>query len=424
MTGRVSLAALDFPSPKVGPASEPVDSWYRYYAGYSKSFIDYTLSTLAPRARSVLDPWNGTGTTTVVAAGRRIKAFGYDINPALVLIARARLLDAGVMGSINALTTDIVQHARPVRLRDDPLHFWFSPTAAAHLRGLQMSTHRLLVDSTNAAPSSLISTRSMSTLAAFFYVALFRTIRILIAPTAGTNPTWWKEPAEDGKLRPTRRHIVAAFSDAATELGRGLHGARLDVAVDVTLDVADSRDLPLPDQAINAVITSPPYCTRIDYAVATRPELSVLYYSDDQVSDLRAAMVGTPTMTHESAHPEAWGTAATQFLQAVAAHGSRASATYYLKYYQQYYAGIWVSLHELRRVTRPGAPCVLVAQDTFYKELLNDTPGIMLEMAQAAGFSERTRYDFVVPRTKAGMNPKARQYRKSSAATESILVLR
>ena len=102
----------------------------------------------------------------------------------------------------------------------------------------------------------------------------------------------------------------------------------------------------------------------------------------------------------------------------------RASATYYLKYYQQYYAGIWFSLHELRRVTRPGAPCVLVAQDTFYKELLNDTPGIMLEMAQAAGFSERTRYHFVVPRTKAGMNPKARQYRKSSAATESILVLR
>ena len=88
MTDKRSPAALDFPNPKVGPTSEPVDSWYRYYAGYSSPFVDYTLGTLAPRAKSILDPWNGTGTTTVLAASRRIKAFGYDINPALVVVAR------------------------------------------------------------------------------------------------------------------------------------------------------------------------------------------------------------------------------------------------------------------------------------------------------------------------------------------------
>jgi hypothetical protein len=424
MTDRRSSAALDFPSPKVGPTSEPVDSWYRYYAGYSSPFVDYTLSTLAPRAKSILDPWNGTGTTTVLAAGRRIRARGYDINPALVVVARARLLDTGVMGSISALTEDIVQHARPVRRLDDPLCFWFSPMAAAHLRGLQMSAHRLLVDSADSASAPLHSVRSMSTLAAFFYVALFRTVRILISPTAGTNPTWWKEPAADAKLRPTRRGIVTVFTGAATELGRGLHGSRLDLAVDVTIDIGDSRALPLPDNVVDAVISSPPYCTRIDYAVATRPELSVLGFAGDRIRDLRATMVGTPTMTHETVDPDNWGVTATKFLDAVAGHRSRASASYYLKYYQQYYAGMWASLHELRRVTRPGAPCVLVVQDTFYKDLLNDTPGILLEMAEAAGFAERTRHDFAVPRTKAGMNPKARQYRSSSAATESVIVLR
>lgn len=424
MTDKRSPAALDFPNPKVGPTSEPVDSWYRYYAGYSSPFVDYTLGTLAPRAKSILDPWNGTGTTTVLAASRRIKAFGYDINPALVVVARARLLDAGVMGSISALTTDIIEHAQPVRLPEDPLRFWLSPTAAAHVRGLQMSVHRLLVDSSDSAGAPLLTVRSMSTLAAFFYVALFRTVRLLIAPTAGTNPTWWKRPAADAKLRPTRREIIKVFRGAATELGQGLHGSRLDLAIDVMLDIADSRALPLPDNAVDAVISSPPYCTRIDYAVATRPELSVLGYTDDRVSDLRATMVGTPTITHETVGSDKWGATAIQFLEAVAAHNSRASASYYLKYYQQYYAGMWTSLHELRRVTRPGAPCVLVVQDTFYKELLNDTPGILLEMAEAAGFSERSRHDFAVPRTKAGMNPKARQYRASSAATESVLVLR
>lgn len=70
------------------------------------------MSALAPRAKVILDPWNGTGTTTVLAASRHIKAFGYDPNPALVIIARARLLGAGVMGSINALAADIL-HQTP-----------------------------------------------------------------------------------------------------------------------------------------------------------------------------------------------------------------------------------------------------------------------------------------------------------------------
>ena len=38
MTDKRSPAALDFPNPKVGPTSEPVDSWYRYYADYHPSW--------------------------------------------------------------------------------------------------------------------------------------------------------------------------------------------------------------------------------------------------------------------------------------------------------------------------------------------------------------------------------------------------
>ena len=43
----------------------------------------------------------------------------------------------------------------------------------------------------------------MSTLAAFFYTVLFRTVRVLIAPRAGTNPTWWKRVEEADRLDPS-----------------------------------------------------------------------------------------------------------------------------------------------------------------------------------------------------------------------------
>ena len=75
-----------FVNPKVGASCDPVDSWYRYYAGYSAGFVEQVLKESAPTARLVLDPWNGTGTTTVVAASKRVAAIGFDVNPALVVV--------------------------------------------------------------------------------------------------------------------------------------------------------------------------------------------------------------------------------------------------------------------------------------------------------------------------------------------------
>jgi hypothetical protein len=83
-------------NPKVGASCDPVDSWYPYYAGYSAGFVEQALQESVATAKLVLDPWNGTGTTTVVAASKNIPAIGFDVNPALVVVSRAGLLGAGV----------------------------------------------------------------------------------------------------------------------------------------------------------------------------------------------------------------------------------------------------------------------------------------------------------------------------------------
>lgn len=99
-----------FVNPKVGASCDPVDAWYPYYAGYSASFVEQALEEVAGTAKLVLDPWNGTGTPTVVAANKNVSAIGFDVNPALVVVARARLLGAGVWASIDPLGHDVVAH--------------------------------------------------------------------------------------------------------------------------------------------------------------------------------------------------------------------------------------------------------------------------------------------------------------------------
>lgn len=414
---------LSFPNPKVTSGAKSQDSWYRYYAGYSSDFVRYTLETLAPNARSVLDPWNGSGTTTVVAAGRQQDAYGFDVNPVTVLIARARLLGAGVRGSINALASDIAGHARPIRVPDEPLRFWFSADSAAQLRAIELSIRRLLIDSA-ADTAALQDVNSVNSLASFFYTALFRTVRALAAPTSGTNPTWWKKPLEGEALRIPKRVILDTFKSTAADLAQGLHREAFGTQTPVRLAVGDSRDLPLADSIVGAVVTSPPYCTRMDYGIATRPELAVLRFGDDTLSLLRGAMVGTPTITGEDQDDELLGSAAAEFLRKVHEHPSAASQGYYTKYFRQYYAAMDSSLRELRRVTAAGAPVVMVIQDGYYKDVHNDVPGIVADIARAHDFALETRQDFHISRTIGGMNPSSRRYRKASSAVESVVVLR
>lgn len=413
-----------FASPKVGTGCDPVDTWYRYYAGYSAGFVEQALDATGSKPRMVLDPWNGTGTTTVVAASRNVPAVGFDLNPALVVVSRARLLGAGVWASIEPLGEDVVTHAGSVTIPDDPLCFWFTPSAASTLRALQQSVHRLLVDPGGASRAPYETASTLSTLAAFFYTVLFRTVRVLIAPRASTNPTWWKRVAEDQRLDPSREEVALQFQATAVELAAGLHRDNFDGGVDVSVALGDSRRLPLPAASVDAVISSPPYCTRIDYGVATRPELAVLGAGEHDLAQLRQKMVGTPTITGEHGDPAAWGPTAMDFLAGVSAHESKASSGYYSKYFRQYYAGMWDSLGQLRSVLREGAPAILVVQDNHYKDLRNDTARILGEMARNQGFVSVERQDFPVIRNRASMNPRTRRYRVRASAVESILVLR
>src|SRR5690606_7221892 len=96
----------------------------------------------------------------------------------------------------------------------------------------------------------------------------------------------------DSKVRLTFRQLRELLSrdlDHISLLDRdsGTPNARAIV------DLADSRSLPIERCNVDAVITSPPYCTRIDYAVATRMELAVLGIDESRTENLRRLMIGT-----------------------------------------------------------------------------------------------------------------------------------
>jgi hypothetical protein len=152
------------------------------------------------------------------------------------------------------------------------------------------------------------------------------------------------------------------------------------------------------------------------------PELALLGYSKNKLRELRDDLIGTSTIFKNTPEISSkWGKTCNNFLAKIRSHKSRASDTYYYKNHLQYYDSIYKSFSELKRTLKPEGLCVLVVQDSYYKEIHNDLPRIFIEIGNSNGLKLNHRVNFNQSQTMAGINPNVKQYRKKFGATESVL---
>jgi hypothetical protein len=357
------------------------------------------------------------------------KAIGFDLNPVMVVVAKARLLPHSELPSIGPLLTDILRKsARAKNATDngDSLQIWFAPGAAEAVRRIERAIYNLLVSPVNTR-RVLDSAQDISSIAAIFYVALFRAVRLLLHRFQASNPTWIKRPrTANRRLRPAATQIRECFASSVTQMMRSALSTPAELNYRTAcpiIEVASSEKLPVRRETIDFVLSSPPYCTRIDYGVATLPELAVLGFElDKHLDKLRARLIGTPTINSETPHPDAsWGNACAALLERIGNHRSKAAESYYYKTYAQYFAAICRSFSELARCLKPRGQCVLVVQDSYFKDVHIDLATIFAEMGLAASLELRRRDDFPSARTFGSVNSRSRTYRKTSSATESVL---
>lgn len=376
-----------------------------------------------------MDPWNGSGTTTYFAVQNGYRAIGFDLNPVMAVVAKARLLPQSEIASIVPLLADILKKAARSKTECDamdPLLLWFGPEAAANIRHIERAVFRLLV-SERRFGSVLSSIRNLSSLAAFFHVGMFGAVRQLLRPFRGSNPTWLIRPNSiHARLRPSATTVRDCFASYVRQM---VSSSLLsptecdDRSADSTIRVASSENLPVEEATIDFVLSSPPYCTRIDYGIATSPELAALGFQvDSRLCKLRNRLIGTPTIHAALPGPCAnWGTTCVALLERIGNHRSKAARSYYYKTYVQYFAAIARSLLEVGRCLKRQARCVLVVQDSYFKDVRIDLATIFGEMAETGSLKLRRQVDFPTTRTFGSVNSRSRHYRAASSATESVL---
>ncbi|MFJ1978767.1 hypothetical protein [Streptomyces albogriseolus] len=412
--------ALSLPEMVVGSGQEPratlspkrpaiekagLADTFPYYAGFS---FDWAANCIAGTRLSgdltVLDPWNGSGTTTLAANISGHKAIGLDRNPVANVVAQLRCTvpsDVVVtdFSSVRARPEDDENH--------DPLNYWFDVATTARIRAW---TSRLESAESPARTLGL--------------VAIFRAIRSLTKKFEGSNPTWVKR-AQD---------VEQLLSLSASEVDTAFHGEQVFLAdrlktiertsASVCLVTADSSAAPITDDSIDIIVTSPPYLTRIDYAVAYARELAVLGIDIFEQKTLRKALMGTTLTRQEQTTARHFGPKASALLDEISQHESKASASYYMKQARQYLSDLTAGLQETARVSKANAEMHLVVQDSYYKDVLVPLADICTEEARRHGWELREHKTFPVKRLLTTLNTSARAYKKGDVSESVITFVR
>jgi DNA modification methylase len=404
------------------------EAWFPYYAGYPEKFVEIILDQAAlKKGAVVLDPWNGSGTTTSIASYRGFNSIGIDINPVAVLVASAKISGSRDNNRNDFLIEKICQLAtREPNEQDassDSLSKWLPLDVVSIYRAIEQHIlcnieKKSTVDYLNPAMMPLSPTAS------FFILALMRAARSISTMRTASNPTWIR-PGVETDCRPD--HLIKAWKYQISNMSANLDLNASEDFIPSNIILGDSRNIELEDEMVDLIITSPPYCTRVDYIKSTSFELAALGISDGDVPFelVRRSCMGS-TLVRNATLPEIpneWPIEIKDTLSHIRNHASKASGSYYYKTYWQYFDDLIQSVGELKRCLKFNGSIVMVVQTSYYKDVLIDVPKLLIATARTHGLNGSTVSCKPVHNGLFQINRKAKEYALGRQYAEAVICL-
>tara|TARA_R110000751_G_scaffold95102_1_gene185679 strand:+ start:3024 stop:4367 length:1344 start_codon:yes stop_codon:yes gene_type:complete len=424
---------IEIRTPKRNKSLKSKKELFPYYAGFSEEFAQDVLRT-CPEHSNILDPWNGSGTTTFVTQNLGLKSIGLDLNPAMVVVSKARLsfLDDIRLAENELEALSLSFPGASVFKACDVLEMWVGREASYYFRWIVCSALQLDPNETNI--SLKIISDAVSSAAAwqcFIILTVFRVVKNNAMIEKSSNPTWIKSrkletPAGTGP------NLIEWKALLRTEFSRLSEISLVDQNKNFISNhefsailCASSEKMPISNDSIDFVLTSPPYCTRIDYAKSTLIELSVLGLPLDEIDGtVRRSLMGTTAIKNVQNSLDLIPSDKCRILlDRIKNHASSGSKSYYFKNFSQYFHSLNNSIGEISRVLKVGGISYVVVQGSHYKELEIDLPGIFEELSCSHGIILKSMLSFESSKHFGRINIKSLKYKKHSIMNEKVLIL-
>lgn len=412
-----------------------IHGWHPYYAGYSEAFVESALEHLeCTKHTIVLDPWCGSGTTNIVSARNEFPSIGIEINPVMSIFAAAKApqtlkFTKELDKFFSTLGQDINhKHGKDTQVNSAILNFFTPKTANFICEIIRSNPFESRYVKQNGTPKNwsnefTINSKNRVLNAPYAYIlsVVFRTLREFFSSVKSSNPTWSKKSIQ--KISISKSILIAAIIQNHKKMIADLKDfySINNAQLKTLICYSDSRTSSLKANSIDRVITSPPYLTRIDYAVSTSMEMSLL--GDHAfLAFIRENTMGAPIITKsiKSQNPK-WGAICNNVLASVRQHHTKAAESYYWKNMIQYFSDAHNAICEIHRVLKSSGRGLIVVQSSYFKDIEIPLGEIYVEILKNNGFNAFIAYRQEVKNHMAHVNTRSSLYKNGKVYYEDFV---
>ena len=399
--------------------------WETNYASFSPDFAEAAVKQLCMPGRvRIFDPFAGNGTTLEAAAAVGVEAYGIELNPYSALLSRCRVSTSAELKVVTGIfRTATLKMSRSSKTSPSP-----STPAMAVESLIGTLASRAQCDPNELVQNLCLRADNGLDSEVVVLVAALHVLKKQAAVHYRSNPAWLIQghspDSIEGEEKPTE-DFGMAFSAQAQLMIEDLH-LRSDGLPrrQITIYPGAFQSAPVASRQISRFLTSPPYLNRLDYVNPTLPELHVLGWEEEgRLEDLRSQMMGTTKMRRAIGANQLSSPTATKLLETIASHPTKASGTYYLKFFRQYFEDMAAFLQWLRSRSTPTCRGIVVLQDSFYKEIKVPIVKIISEFAIASDFIIEVLQEEKRIRHMGTLSPHQRTHAPNKALTEFTFLL-
>ncbi len=242
--------------------------------------------------------------------------------------------------------------------------------------------------------------------------ALFPYARTLLKVSRTKNPSWFKKGATFDGMSLSRCEFLASWLRLLQDISQWRSTLEDPDGVAISIERGDSRKSLGRRDAFDGILTSPPYLTRLDYVQATLPEFLILKELDavPDMQRLRRSMLGSPlTSERPERSVERLPTSIRTLLSRIAGHTSKASASYYYRFFSTYFVDLQASMRNIAKVLKGGASGCIVVQSSSYKEIMIDLAEAVVVLGEEFGLQHQSTVEFGSRRSISLVNTRAHE---------------
>lgn len=364
------------------PAREahPLHALHPFAARFPHGLAGHFIEGLSRPGDTVLDPMCGSGITLMEGwlAGRSV--VGVDLDPLARRQSAARtgaldadsvrMAGAGVLERAADLVAGTSHPANPLQVvrgrMDDGtrefVDYWFLPETQHELAALILAI--------GAEPDP----------------KLRNLLEVVFSSTIVTKSGGVSRARDLAHTRPHRvadkqpRSPLRQFEILAGRAAAAYAGVDAKTLGDSSVMAGDSRRLPLGDESVDLIVTSPPYANALDYMRAHKFSLAWLGEPIPRLSRLRGRYIGAERQSDAAGVVESLPAPVQSVVMELAAKDAPKA-----RVLARYFADMGLAIGEMARALRPDSAAIMVVGPSVVRGILVPTHQCLADIAASVG---------------------------------------